>query len=343
MSSLSALWRNSPEKSPGDEKLMDLYWNRNELKKEFADLRNEKYRLQDKIKERDGVIARLQQKLDHLEDLLVDPEWSRNALVCYQLRGIGLRCQRKLSRFAEQLKQQREQKQQNHVMSNWKKGVALEVQGLESQIATHRDAVIQLEDRLQAENRLLDEMSGFLRLIRRRSICAGIDELNRQIQVREREQDALRHQIEEVNSRQPPDNVGLDIATKRSINFMILAFAQQLYLLFEDDELASFVKEAGEKSAGAIRYGDDQDCEAILRRIRRSAAAMERSGDFADALQRRAKLIGERAVFQNDGDAVPAAGTVATLYRIDANGIVTEGDVNILGDNYWGVAGFLSR
>ena len=42
--------------------------------------------------------------------------------------------------------------------------------------------------------------------------------------------------------------------------YMILAFAQQLYLLFDDDELVSFVKEAGEKSAGAIKYGDDRDC-----------------------------------------------------------------------------------
>ena len=343
MSSLSALLRNSTEKSPGDEKLMDLYWNRNELKKEFADMRNEKFRLQDKIKQQDGAIARLQQKLDHLEELLIDPEWARNALVCYQLRGIGLRCQRKLSRFAEQLKQQREQKQQNQVMSSWKNAIALERQALESQIGAHQETIMQLEDRSRAENRRLEEMSGFLRLIRRRSICSGIDELNQQIHLEEQEQDALRAKIEQVNGRQPPDNAGLDIATKRSINFMILAFAQQLYLLFEDDELASLVKEASEKSAGAIRYGDDQDCEAILKRIRRSMAAMEKSGDFADALQRRAKLISERAVFQDDDDAVPAAGTVATLYRIGSNGIVTEGDVNILGDNYWGVAGFLSR
>lgn len=343
MSSLSALLRNSAEKSPDDEKLMDLYWNRNELKKEFADMRNEKYRLQDKIKQQEGAIARLQQKLDHLEDLLIDPEWARNTFICYQLKGVGLRCQRKLARFAEQLKQQREQKLQNQVMSGWKESVASEVQGLESQISARSESVFQLEDQLQAENRRLDEMSGFLRLFRGRSIRSGIDDLTQRIHSEEQEQDALRVQIDQIKKRQPPDNEGLDLANKRSINFMILAFAQQLYLLFEDDELVSFVKEAGEKSAGAVKYGDDKDCESILKRIRRSTDAMEKSGDFVDVLKRRAKLISERAVFQNDGDAVPAAGTVATLYRIGSNGIVTEGDANILGDNYWGIAGFLSR
>ena len=117
MSSLAALLRTNSDKSQDDEKLLDLYWNRNELKKEFADLRSEKFRLQDKIKQQDGALARLQQKLDHLEEMLIDPEWGRNALVFYQLRGMGIRCQRKLACFAEQLKQQREQRQQSQIMA----------------------------------------------------------------------------------------------------------------------------------------------------------------------------------------------------------------------------------
>ena len=124
---------------------------------------------------------------------------------------------------------------------------------------------------------------------------------------------------------------------------MILSFAQQLYVLFDDDELVSFIKEAGDKSAGAVRYGSDHDCEIILERLRKGVDAMEKGSDFADILKKRAKLISERAVFQNDDDAVPAAGTVATLYRIAPNGTVREGDANILGDNFWGVANALSR
>ena len=107
--------------------------------------------------------------------------------------------------------------------------------------------------------------------------------------------------------------------------------------------MVSFIREAGEKSAGAIRYGDQRECEEILRRLQQGMERMERGNDFAEVLKRRASLISERAVFQDDEDAVPAAGTVATLYRIGANGVVSEGDANILGDNYWGIAGVLSR
>ena len=91
MSSLTAIFGNSEEKTQDSDKLMDLYWNRAELKKEFADMRKEQYRLRDLVKEQEGRTARIQQQLDHLEGLLVDPDWAHNVVVYYQLRGLGRR------------------------------------------------------------------------------------------------------------------------------------------------------------------------------------------------------------------------------------------------------------
>jgi hypothetical protein len=70
---------------------------------------------------------------------------------------------------------------------------------------------------------------------------------------------------------------------------------------------------------------------------------MEQSNDFASVLQKRAKLIGEKAVFRNETEAVPVAGSVATLFDVDAKGNVREAAVNILGGNYWGISKVLSR
>lgn len=81
VSSLTAIFGNSEEKSQDSEKLMDLYWNRAELKKEFARMREERFRLQDAVKRQEGATARLQQKLDYLEDLLIDPQTTHNVVV----------------------------------------------------------------------------------------------------------------------------------------------------------------------------------------------------------------------------------------------------------------------
>jgi hypothetical protein len=344
LSSLTAIFGSSREKSQGDsEKLLDLYWNRAELKKEFAGMRKEQFKLHDQIKQKDGIAARLQQKLDHLEELLVDPDWAHNVIAFYQLRGVALRCQQKLGKFAEQLKQQREQKEHNRLLVAWNEERTNEARVFEQQLGEKRATVQQLEDQLQAERRRLSSMSGFLKIFKRRSVTAAIASLAEQIETSHHEEENLLTSIEEVQNRAPPETEGLDIPTKRSINLMIIAFAQQLLLIFSDDELAAMAKEASEKSVGALNYGTRTDCETLLGRIDNAIEMMEQASDFAEALQHRARLLGEKALFRNDTDVVPVTGSVSTLFDIDSNGLVKESDVDILGENWWGISKILSR
>jgi hypothetical protein len=206
-----------------------------------------------------------------------------------------------------------------------------------------RENVQRADEQLQAERDRLLSMSGFLKIFRRRSVTAILDNLATQIESAHAEEQTLLQKIEEIKNRKPPENSGLDVGSKRSINFMILSFAQQLLLLFADDELAAMAREANEKSVGAINYGNRQECEQLLARIRKRAESIDQSPDFASILQQRAKMLGELALFRNDGDAVPLAGSVSTVFDIDTNGSVRKTEVNLLGENYWGIAKILSR
>jgi hypothetical protein len=343
LSALTAIFGSTEDKSPDSDKLLQLYWNRAELKKEFASMRKEQFRLQDRIKQQEGATARLQQKLDHLEDLLLDPDWAHNVVTFFQLRGLAIRCERKLARFAEQLKQQREQKQHSSLLVTWNEERTRDVRLLEHKLLEQRDNVHMLEDRLQAERHRLLSMSGLLRFFRRRSVTAALDSLAEQIESARLGEAQIVASIDEINARTPPENQGLDVASKRSINLMILAFAQQLYLHFADDRLSSLAKEASDKSVGAINYGSREECEELLQRVRKRREAMEQSNDFAAVLQKRARLIGEKAQFRNDTDAVPIAGSVSIVFSIDPNGLVRDSKANLLGENYWGISKVLSR
>ena len=64
---------------------------------------------------------------------------------------------------------------------------------------------------------------------------------------------------------------------------------------------------------------------------------------IADVLQQRAKLIAKTAVFKSDSDAVPAAGSVSTVYEITSRGVIKERDANLLGQDYWGLSEVVSR
>lgn len=343
MSSLTAIFGNSAGKEQDSEKLMDLYWNRAELKKEFAGMRKEQFRLKDKIKQQESVSARLQQKLEHIEGLLADPQWAHNVVVHFQLRGMSQRCQNKLAKFAEQLKQQREQKQQECMIGDWNAGLAKEVEQVQEQILDTQESINRLEDQLQAERRRLTSMSAFSRLFRGRTITRTLDLLAEQVETAHQEERILGEQIDAIRNKKPPDTQGLNIPVKRSINLMILAFTQQIYLHFDRKELAEIIKEAGEKSVGALSYGDRNDCMELLKKMDTCAEKMEQSADFAGVLQKRAKILGDRAKYQGSSDAVPVASSVATLIRIDDNGLVRESDLDILGKNYWGISQVLSR
>ena len=343
MSNLTAIFGNSEEKTEDSEKLMELYWNRAELKKEFAGMRKEKYRLQDRIKEQAGKTARIQQRLDHLEERLSDRDWAHNVVVHYQLRGLGRRAERKLARFAEQLKQQREQKKHSSLLASWTEERKQEAREVEDQVLDARDRIQLLEDQLQSEQRRLTSMNGFVRLFRGRSLMKLVDGLATELEAAVQLEQSLHDQIEEILNREPPDHQGLDISAKRSINLMILAFAQQIYIQFDEAGIAQQTKESTDKSVGAINFGSPYECEQLLGRINSCTENMEEATEFADILKKRAVLLGERAKFPGNDHAVPVPGTVSTLFRIDANGMIRESEVDIASENYWGISNVFSR
>jgi hypothetical protein len=343
MASRQAIFGVTGDHGEDNEKLVELFKNRAELKKEFAALNKEKYRLQQMIKEQQGATARIVQRLEHLENLLIDPEWVHTVVVFYQLRALSRRCQGKLAKFAEQLKQQREKRRRDAQLSAWRDDCNGRRATIDRSLAEHRQALQMLDEQLQAERQRVESMSGLSKILKGRSSSDQLTQLESQLDEAREEEQALLKKVDSIEQERPPDPEGLSIAEKRSINFMIVAFAQHLYLQFSDRNLVALVKESNEKSVGAINYGSKRDCDLLLERISRHVESMEKANDYADILKRRAELIAEHAVFAGDDDGVPIAGTVATLFAINGNGVVTKSDANLVGDNYWEIANVLSR
>lgn len=343
VSNLTGLFKAEPEDAQDNEKLVDLFRNRAELKKEFAALRDEKYQLQDRIEQHQGATARVQQKMDHLESLLLDREWVHNVVAFYQLRRLAAHCNAKLGRFAEELKQQREQRIHNQALNKWKEQCDQRTAAVQSQISQHQIKTQMLEDQLQSERHKLAAMNGISKMFSSNNLQATIDGITANIEARQNTEAELLKTLQETQEQSAPDHQGLDIATKRSINFMILAFAQQLYLHFEVDDLARLAKEASEKSVGAVNYGTKFECDEIIEKIENRWESMESVTDYAEVLKRRAKFLADDAIFRNDSDVVPLSASTSVVYAIDANGLVRKRDANLLGDNYFGIAKVLSR
>lgn len=343
LASLTTIFRNDATDPHEADKLVDLFRNRAELKKEFAALRNEKYELQDRVKHHQGATARVEQRLQHLENLLLDPEWVHNVVAFYQLRALAAHCNNQLIRFAEELKQQREKRVHGKALESWNQKRAQKSEQIQEHVGEQRQSLQLMEDRLQAERHALMTMGGFKRLFQGRSAKAQIDGIESGIETARNREKELLDELDSVENLDPPDHQGLDMAAKRSINFMILAFAQQLYLHFEPSGLVQLAKEANEKSVGAINYGGKRECDALLERLQERKNAESAEADIAGVMRQRAKLIGEGAQFRHEDDAVPVPASVSTIFGINPNGVIERTDANLLGRNYFGIAKVLSR
>ncbi len=343
MANFTGIFKPADEEVQDTEKLVDLFRNRSELKKEFAALRNEKYRLQDRIKEQRGSIERVQQKLNHLESLLLDPEWVHNVVAFYQMRRLGAHFESRLARFAEQLKQQREGRLQERSIAAWNDRLRERRGRLERKIDEHRRRLQVLEDRLENERHRLRTLSSLSRLRQGKSQEAQVEELEASLNEALSRNEALLEERDRLDDEQAPPHEGLDTGTKRSVNFMILSFAQQLFLDYYDDNLATMAKEASEKSVGAVNYGSKADCDEIVATLQRRREEVESLENPTANLQERARHIARHARFRNDEETVPESMSVMTVFDIRPNGVICKLEANLLGENYFRIADVLSR
>jgi len=200
MASRQPIFGAASEHGDDNEKLVELFRNRAELKKEFAALNKERYRLQQLVKEQQGATARITQRLDHLESLLVDPEWVNTVVVFYQLRAVNRRCQGKLAKFAEQLKQQREKRVRDAQLRAWRDKCNTRRATLDGKLDKHREKLRLLEGELQAERRRAESMSGFSRLFKARTASDELADLTAKVDAARQAEEALLEKVEAIDN-----------------------------------------------------------------------------------------------------------------------------------------------
>jgi hypothetical protein len=90
-----------------EERLLQLYWNRAELKKEFARLQDEHHKLLEYAQTQDAEALRSREQLQALEHYLGDPESAPHAMAYFQLKALWRASAIRLARFSQQLQQER--------------------------------------------------------------------------------------------------------------------------------------------------------------------------------------------------------------------------------------------
>lgn len=311
-----------------EERLLKLFWNRAELKKELQALDDELHQLKDRLKQQEAANTRLQEQVDRLEQLLGSPERSHEAVVHFHLRGLWRACRAQLEQFVGDLRRQQQDRERKKQLAEFQQDRQERLQLADARLA-EATAVAEAEQTRFAELQArLASLTGFWNYFRRRDL--GV-ELEAQ---RARTADASRHQNDMVEARRTiekepwPEFIGLSVDGRRAINVAAIAYAQLLFARLADSGLAAHCRSAINRSVQDARYGSREQCAARVAQVIQGLAVVRSQDGVAMEIRTRVEQLKAAAAWRSATDTVPLRDSLPRA----TNG---PNDANVLVDDYW--------
>ena len=326
-----------------DDRLLRLFWNRAELKREFAALQRERERTADQVRQLEGALLRGQQRLDQLEGLLSDPERAANAAVFFQLRGIWAYGRRRLSRLAGDLNARQQEREGQRETARFEEHRQAALSAIEARLAPLLERRSMLDSELVAVRTQLDARTGFWNYFARRRLASEqsvLDVAGESVTEQIERYERARH---DKLKEQPtvPELIGTE--GKRLVNLSVLALAQELCLVFGEQDVATLARESSLRQVSEARYGNLQECRELSQQIERVLRKVEAMDELPGRVRRRAEILHQNVSYRRDGDTVPAPDALAIIAAQvpPADGPRTTRDrdvaINVLAEEYWDI------
>ena len=319
-----------------EEQLLRLFWNRAELKKELEALETEMSGLHEQAQQKDALMLRVQQRLNHLEALLTDPESAEIVVTYYQLRGAWNYCYQALRSLANEMRRSHRDKAYQRFIADQEEQRQASVKTLDQQYAAITMECDELAARIKALRIQRQSYRGILGSLKRRQVTSELNVQREQRKQLNLSLAELAQQKHEHLDRPLAEFDGLDIASKRRINLLVIAYAQELVLLLLDSDIAKLAREAALSQVNDVSYGGSRTSREIRRNISHRLQMIAADTELKARTERRGRYLGTVVEYRNEQDAVPMAATLTSLPMLDANGQpYSEIGLNVLADEYW--------
>jgi hypothetical protein len=323
-----------------DERLLRLFWNRAELKREFDKLRRERDRMVEHLRQQEGATLRVQQRLEQLEGLLADPLRSANASVYYQLRGIWQYGRRRLSRLARDVAARQQDLEQRREQARFEDNRQVALDAIDRRLAALQERQQALEAQLAELGHRRSGLAAFWRYLERRQVemeeesaRAALDDVAIQMERYAR----ARHE-KLVESLSPLES--LSVEGRRAVNLAVLALAQEMILHFSTDNVAAMARDASLRTVTDVAYGGLDECRDLSQRIATVLSRFEALPDLPARVQRRTDWLAQTVRFTRPEDTVPASGYDSIPVEIPASPVAGRSAtlaVNVVADEYWDI------
>jgi len=324
-----------------EERLLQLYWNRVELKKEFSRLQEDNYGLLQQLKRHEAEHLQTQARLKQLEEFLGDPEHGTTALVYYQLQAVWALAAKRLAELTQELTGQQTERERRLQLIEFNQNRQRRLAELDASLLDAQSRADALESQLNLLHNRLDDLQQFWHYFKRRDLNATLEPLQVDCARARAEVLALQAQRDELIGAPEPEFGVLSVEGKRLVNTATLAYAQQLMERLSSDSLALLAKEAVARRVHDVRYGTEAECQRLMSALRNAMRQLEANARDLQGLKTNTLRVRANGSYRSDHDTVPAPESIGTI-TIRAIGQPTDQsqaaeyeEVNVLLDNYW--------
>jgi hypothetical protein len=327
--------------SAEDERLLQLFWNRAELKREFARLQRDRISLADQLRQQEGTTLRWQQRLEQIEGLLADPERAANAAVFFQLRGVWQYCRRRLARLARELGARQQEAELRRETARFEEHRKMALAAIEQRLVPLIERRVSIEAELHDLRLQQAKLMTFWKLLARRR-CehaqAVLDTALAGVQSQIERYEKARH--EKLRESVTPAAT-IDTDSKRLVNLSVIALAQELVVQLAAHNVAHMARDASLRQVNDMRYGDLPTCHETGQQVAKVLQRLDELDELPLLVRARVEYLRRQIEYLRDADTVPIAASCAEIPVLLSAGEnpVPANDrrlqVNVLGDEYW--------
>ncbi len=322
------------------ERLLKLYWNRAELKKELASLDDQLYQLRDRLKQQEAATQRAHEERESLETLLGNPELGFGALVHFQLNGLWRASHTQLEQFATELRRQQEDRERKRQLVEFHQERQSRTALAAARMTEAGDALQVEEETESALKAKLGAATGLWHYFSRRRLADRIARQAGQLANARRYLEDMREAKRTIEKEPWPEFGGLSLEGRRAINSAVIAYAQLLYARLAESGLALHARQARTRSVHESNYGARAECESLMNEVVAGIAIVKSQKDIAAEIRVRTEALKGAATYRHPEDTVPDPGSLPSAFI--GRGLPVR-EPNVLVDDYWDLYAALLR
>ena len=335
----SRLWGFAEPALYENQRVLQLFQNRADIKRASAELQVEAYQARDRVKQQEGVSRRLQEELAALETKLADPLQGQRMLVSYQLRDIWKTGGWRVATLIGELSAQHEERERRDYVAAFNRSLFEQQQLVQTELAEAEQSVAEIRGRLTELTRARARAAVWWRFFDRQGLDNELAAQDILAQSSQHRVQLLRSKLEQLKSGGGLQFPGLKLDLRRAINITAIAYAEVLALRLARTGLLERVRESCRRAEPLESYGDIEGCHKLMADIAVAREVLVRSAAVAEEIRLRALRLQAQARYRSEQDAIPTEDS--------AQGPMQPGDLQqvppVLRDDWWDLANALLR